>query len=94
VKRRRFNDLGEMMACLQSRCSHSELTLARVRLMPTAADALTTYYATVLDGRHDCVDRIVLNAIVTSDFVIRPVVFVPGGEFCITVRMQNWTIHT
>jgi hypothetical protein len=30
--------------------------------MPTAADALTTYYAAVLDGSYDCVDRIVLNA--------------------------------
>jgi len=30
--------------------------------MPTAADALTTYYAVLLDGSYDCVDRIVLNA--------------------------------
>src|SRR5260370_7044449 len=30
--------------------------------MPTAADALTTYYADLLDGSYDCVDRIVLNA--------------------------------
>src|SRR6266403_6217461 len=30
--------------------------------MPTAADALTTYYAALLDGSYDCVDRIVLNA--------------------------------
>jgi hypothetical protein len=28
MKRRRFNDLGQMKACLQSRCSHSELTLS------------------------------------------------------------------
>ena len=30
--------------------------------MPTHADALTTYYAALLDGSYDCVDRIVLNA--------------------------------
>ena len=30
--------------------------------MPTPADALTTYYAALLDGSYDCVDRIVLNA--------------------------------
>lgn len=36
--------------------------LYRVRLMPTAADALTTYYTALLDGSYDCVDRTVLNA--------------------------------
>jgi len=61
--------------------------------MPTAADALTTYYAALLDGSYDCVDRIVLNA--NFGLCYSPGgVFVPGGEFCITVRMQNWTIHT
>ena len=35
--------------------------LYRVRLMPTASDALTNYYAVLLDGSYDCVDRIVLN---------------------------------
>jgi hypothetical protein len=29
--------------------------------MPTASDALTNYYAVLLDGSYDCVDRIVLN---------------------------------
>src|SRR6516162_5678982 len=30
--------------------------------MPTASDAFTNYYAALLDGSYDCVDRIVLNA--------------------------------
>ena len=29
----------------------------------------------------------------TSDFVIRPVGFVPGGEFCITVRAELDNTH-
>ena len=59
-------------------------------MLAMATDEFTNYYTDLLDGSYDCVDRFVLNA--NFGLCYSPVVFVPGGDGCTTVRMRNWTM--
>ena len=49
-------------------------------LAMTASDAFSEYYAELLQGTYDCVDRIVLNAFFPVGQ--RRVAFGPGGASC------------
>jgi hypothetical protein len=47
----------------------------------TGSDTFSEYYAELLQGSYDCVDRVVLNAF--FPFGQTGVAYVPGGDGCV-----------